>query len=340
MTPRQQKGVALITVLLMISLLSLIGIAAMQAASMQTRIARAQQQMDFSRSVADAGLQEAATYIDTGHANYTAETSLPITPSYSINGESPSISISASTNGIYTLSSSYEMDAGSSANLMAYVRRPMAAALLAGRIKDIKGGSEISGTDQCGNQDLAGLATTRINVSQTFKHTGDAADVTSNGPISIAYGMSAIDVANLLNNMETADLPTTIITNGKNYNTAHGDPTSDATCNPSNMQVLLVKDDLEPKSNFKGCGLLLVDGNIHLDKSSNIWRGAVLTTGGIITKGGGIIGAAISSEVTNDVNEMNSGYIRWCSTAANWANDLTRETGAQLWFSRWTDLTP
>jgi type II secretory pathway pseudopilin PulG len=340
MNIRSQNGVALITVLLMIALLSLIGLAAMQSAAVQTRIARAQQQMDYARSVADAGLQQAATYIDTGHANYTAETSLPIAPSYSLGSESLTLNIAASSNGIYTLSNDYEMSSGSSAGLTAYIRRPMAAALLAGRIKDIKGGSEISGTDQCGNQDLAGLATTRINVSQTFKHTGDATDVTSDGPISIAYGMSAIDVADLLNNMETAGLPTTIITNGKNYNTAHGDPTSDATCNPSNMQVLLVKDDLEPKSNFKGCGLLLVDGNVNLDKSSNVWRGAVLTTGGIATKGGGIIGAAISSEVTNDVNDMNSGYIRWCSTAANWANDLTRETGAQLWFSHWNNVSP
>lgn len=334
----KQQGVALITVLLLISLLSLIGIAAMQMSALQTRIARAQQQMDFARNVADAGLQEAATYIDTGHANYTAESSLPITPSYSIDGESPTLEISASSNGIYTLSSDYAMNTGSSANLTAHVRFPMAAAWLAGRIKDIKGGSEINGTDQCSNQDLAGLATARTNVSQAFKHTRDAADVTSNGPTSIAYGMSPIDVSDLLTRMETAGLPTTTITNGKNYNTAHGDPTSDATCNPSNMQVLLVKDDLEPKSNFKGCGLLLVDGNVNLKKSSNVWRGIVLTTGGIITKGGSIIGAAISSDSTNDVNNMNGGDIRWCSTAANWANDLTRETGAQLWFSHWTDL--
>jgi hypothetical protein len=312
----------------------------MQSAAVQTRIARAQQQMDYARSIADAGLQQARTYINTGHTNYTAEVSLPITPSYLINGNSSSLNIAPSSNGIYTLTSDYTMPTGSSANLTAHVRFPMAAAWLAGRIKDIKGGSEINGTDQCSNQDLAGLATARTNVSQAFKHTGDAADVTSSGPVSIAYGVSSLDVAGLLIDMETAGLPTTIITNGKNYNTAHGNPASDATCNPSNMQVLLVKDDLEPKSNFKGCGLLLVDGNVNLDKSSNVWRGIVLATGGIITKGGGIIGAAISSDSANDVNNMNGGYIRWCSTAANWANDLTRESGTQLWFSHWNNISP
>gem|GEM_PF-2737862 len=336
----KQQGVALITVLLLISLLSLIGIAAMQMSALQTRIARAQQQMDFARNVADAGLQEAATYIDTGHANYTAESSLPITPSYSIDGESPTLEISASSNGIYTLSSDYAMNTGSSANLTASIRRPMAAALLNGDIQ-LSTPSSLSGIDQCGNHDLVGLASTQSSEGAAIKGGGTfIRGVTS--PPSYVLNMSLPDIPNLISTLVAAGIPDKT-TADKNYNIAHGDPSSDATCNLNNMYVLHATN---PDFNLKasGCGLLLVEGNLTITQVH--WRGLAIVGGQFEAKGNasansaGIIGAVISGANTTktDVSLKDGGYVQWCSTAANWANDLTRETGAQLWFSHWTDL--
>jgi hypothetical protein len=90
----------------------------------------------------------------------------------------------------------------------------------------------------------------------------------------------------------------------------------------------------------------LVENNLTITNAH--WRGVAIVGGQFEAKGdataysAGITGAVISTANTTktDVALKDGGYVRWCSTAANWANDLTRETGAQLWFSRWTDLTP
>ncbi len=346
---RRQRGAALITVLLMISLLSLIGIAALKSATLQTRIARAQQQMDEARSLADAGLQHARTYSDTGHANYTTETSLPITPSYSIDSQSPTLGVSASTNGIYTLTSSYALASGSSASLTGYERLPMGAAWLNGLTQIGDGASEINGTDVCGTHDLAGIATPLTSAAAILKTSGDYSQVTGSIATSpsVAYGLSSLDVAGLINTLEAAGIPDVTIVGGSNsYTTAHGDPSSDVSCNASNMQVVLSTGSLSLKAS--GCGLLLVEGDLSM--TAAYWRGIVLITGGISTKdGAGITGALIGAgptsggAATNDIKTGDGGeigYVRWCSTAARWANDLTRETGAQVWFSRWTDLPP
>lgn len=341
-TPRlsEQKGVALISVLLMISLLSLIGIAAMQMSAMQTRIARAQQQMDFARSVADAGLQEAATYIDTGHANYTTETSLPITPSYSLDGESPMLGISASSNGIYTLSSDYAMATGSGASLTAYMRRPMAAALLNGDAQ-LSAPSSLSGTDVCGNHDLVGLASTQATEGSAIKGGGTLITGVTTAP-SYVLNMTLPDIATLISGLVAAGIPDETIDSTNNYNTSRGDPSSDTSCNVGNMYVLHSTGDINLKAD--GCGLLLIEGDLTITQAH--WRGLAIVGGQFEAKGdasansAGITGAVISGANTTktDASLKDGGYIHWCSTTANWANDLTRETGAQLWFSRWTDL--
>jgi type II secretory pathway pseudopilin PulG len=346
MKSRTQHGIALITVLLMIALLSLIGLAAMQSAAVQTRIARAQQQMDYARNLADAGLQQARTYINTGNtSNYKAHSTLPFSTSYSVDSQSASITVSPSTNGIYPLTSSTALSSGSSETLYGRVRRPMAPALLAGSIQ-LSAPSSLNGLDQCGSQHLVGLASAKASSGAAIKNGGSLITGATAAP-SVVLNMTMPEITTLIGLLAAAGIPNETIGSTNNYNTVRGDPTSDTTCHNGNMYVLHSTGNVNLKAN--GCGLLLIQGDLTVTNAH--WRGLALVGGAFEAKGNGtalssgITGAVIStgtgSNPSKAVNSLkDGGFIRWCSTTAEWANSKTRETGGQLWFSHWNNISP
>lgn len=303
MTLRNQKGVALITVLLMISLLSLIGIAAMQAASMQTRIARAQQQMDFARSIADAGLQHLQTYLDSAHPNY----GLPIPSSYSIDGNTCVISASGPTidESIYSLTSTYTHESGSNSILSGYVRLPVAAAFAAGSFS-VHSGSTVSGADLCGDEDRLNTFIGQIDIGALIDGLEDYDD-THPGYFDVDEG------------------------GGNKTNKKYGDF---GNCTPEEMHVVYYNGNTNWKSNSEGCGLMLVRGNLII---TGDWSGLILASGSIDVGNKGTVHGGIVTGSDSSTSHKHAD-LQWCSTTARWANDLTRETGAHLWFSRWTDL--
>ncbi|HSR09959.1 MAG TPA: hypothetical protein VLS90_00840 [Thermodesulfobacteriota bacterium] len=191
----------------------------------------------------------------------------------------------------------------------------MPAALYAKDVIVINGSStEIHGKDLCSGVDVPGVLT-RQTVSISGKPT-----IEGEPPI-IQNDPTDIDIRGMINTLRS--YTTAIVPAGNVNNANFGTPTlvtgrTDGLLQCSDKNVVYARGDVTFAGTSKGCGILMVDGNLTAHDLT--WYGIILVTGQIKFEGGGqknVTGVIMSggNSVTVDDTFGGNSVLNYCSQA-------------------------
>ncbi|MCK4467058.1 MAG: pilus assembly PilX N-terminal domain-containing protein, partial [Desulfobacterales bacterium] len=198
------------------------------------------------------------------------------------------------------------------------------AALYVEASTKIQGNStNIIGTDSCGTKDKPGIAVTGGEELITFSGNPTVTGL----PDNISYNTTNMDVQSIVDSFKgDADFPYIIKSDDTHTHTgmSWGTPTLGTTlqdpssCSSNNIVYYDTQDSyITLSGGTSGCGILLVDGDLHMHGGFS-WHGMVIVTGSVIFLGGGdknITGALIAGGSTDaDIIGGNSNII-YCSSA-------------------------
>jgi PilX N-terminal len=210
---------------------------------------------------------------------------------------------------------------------------PIPAALYAEDFVTINGSSsKIHGIDACGSNNIPG-AMTRYTLNISGKP-----DITGN-PSTVQNSAINYDIPDIINNLK--GYANIVVPSGQ-YNDANwGDLQTTGNDTPNtcmDTNIVYVNGDLTLKSQGnKGCGILLVNGNLKVNGGFK-WYGPVVVSGIIDFSGGGqrnITGAILSggTSVTMDDSFGGNSVLLYCSTAI-----MFQTQNRPLLTLRWVEL--
>lgn len=210
---------------------------------------------------------------------------------------------------------------------------PVPAALYVEAATTVQGpDTRVIGIDACGGTDRPGIVTTKDQGSVTINDNPHITGAGGDEP-AIIYNGTNMDVQSIVDSFKGSEHFSYIVDSATHFGTSEpgpgdswGNPAPGATLqDPSSCSCSnIVHYDtggtyVELSGSVSGCGLLLIEGDLHIDGNFS-WYGIVIVTGSVLFTGDGdknITGALIAGEsaVLDLAGNVN---IVYCSSAISY----------------------
>lgn len=332
---KNRKGMALVAAMLILLALTTIGIISVNTTTIDTAISGNVKDVKQAFFLADTGISHAGDFLTgktttqwNGYA--TLQT---IINNQALGSGSYTVTVQDGGNSRRKVISTGTSAGGSTAQIVAFFSQtgtlnpPGALYVNAGTT--VNGHSaEVDGENECAGEvnPMPGIATTSSS-SSSITQTGGP-EISGTPPIQTSA--QVIDTRSIINaRLSSANYSYAYSSNQTDNNMNWGTPTGDpATCSVSNTVYynMNVTNTLKlTGNNSKGCGILMVDGNLNINGGLS-WYGVIIVTGNITFSGGGsdstnITGAIMAGGAASTNTVGGSVEVEYCSTAVSNLNN-------------------